>query len=113
MKTKTAPANQIEELKGDAAGPDGDDKLKVLVIGGGISGLAAASALSKRFSVKVLEARDRLGGRIWSTSFAGGSAVELGASWIHGVGPGITDPEDEQGVWKGEENPVFTLAKAH
>jgi len=61
----------------------------------------------------VLEARDRLGGRIWTTTFAGGSAVDLGASWIHGVGPGITDAEDEQGEWKGQENPVYTLAKAH
>jgi len=95
MKTKPVTAIQSEELKRDCDGEEAKGKPKVLVIGGGISGLAAASTLSKRFSVKVLEARDRLGGRIWTTTFAGGSAVDIGASWIHGVGPGITDAEDE------------------
>ena len=32
----------------------------------------------------VLEARDRIGGRVWSTE-VGGVAVDLGASWIHGT----------------------------
>ncbi|KTR09088.1 flavin monoamine oxidase family protein [Curtobacterium luteum] len=65
----------------DVPGPDAD----VVVVGAGVSGLAAARALvqgGKR--VVVLEARDRIGGRTW-TDDALGVPVDLGASWIHGV----------------------------
>jgi monoamine oxidase len=57
----------------------------VLVIGAGIAGLAAARALTDAgLRVKVLEARDRIGGRV-NTSTELGIPVDLGASWIHGV----------------------------
>ena len=57
----------------------------VLVIGAGIAGLRAAEVLvAKGRRVIVLEARDRLGGRI-HTDRSWGVPVELGASWIHGV----------------------------
>lgn len=68
-----------------AAGTD-----KVLVIGAGISGLAAARRLVDEYGYRaagqviVLEARDRVGGRI-QTSRALGSPVDLGATWIHGI----------------------------
>jgi monoamine oxidase len=56
----------------------------VIVIGAGIAGLAAARKLtSAGWRVTVLEARDRIGGRIW-THRGLGSPVDLGASWIHG-----------------------------
>jgi len=56
----------------------------VLVIGGGISGLIAAYNLSKAGkSVKVVEARDRVGGRAW-TDTSLGFPVELGCMAIHG-----------------------------
>ncbi|XP_041002483.1 probable polyamine oxidase 4 isoform X1 [Juglans microcarpa x Juglans regia] len=57
----------------------------VIVIGGGISGVAAARILSDA-SVKVilLESRDRLGGRI-HTDYSFGCPVDMGASWLHGV----------------------------
>lgn len=55
------------------------------VIGAGISGLAAADALAKQgYAVTVLEARDRIGGRIW-TDASLGAPLDLGASWIHGT----------------------------
>lgn len=58
---------------------------RVLVIGAGVSGLAAAQRLvGAGHFVEVLEARDRIGGRIW-TNHSLGSAVDLGASWIHGA----------------------------
>ena len=57
----------------------------VIVIGAGIAGLTAARTLSdagKR--VIVLEARARTGGRI-VTDRSSGVAIDLGASWIHGI----------------------------
>ncbi len=59
-----------------------------IVIGAGAAGLAAARSLAGR-SVRVvlLEARDRVGGRVWSCPAARtATAVELGAEFIHGPG---------------------------
>ena len=57
----------------------------IAVIGAGISGLAAAQALAKAGrTVTIFEARDRIGGRMW-TSHGLGVPLDLGASWIHGV----------------------------
>ena len=62
-----------------AAGPS------VIVVGAGISGLAAARHLHDRgLAVTVLEAQDRLGGRL-RTDRSLGIAFDEGASWIHGV----------------------------
>lgn len=58
---------------------------RALVVGAGVSGLAAARKLRQTgFDVTVLEARDRIGGRVW-TSDQLGVPLDLGASWIHGV----------------------------
>jgi monoamine oxidase len=58
----------------------------VIVIGAGASGLAAARRLGKEsLRVVVLEARDRVGGRVWSRLLGqNASAAELGAEFIHG-----------------------------
>lgn len=57
----------------------------VIIIGAGISGIAAARLLkSKGYSVLVLEARNRIGGRIW-TDTSLNSPLDMGASWIHGI----------------------------
>ncbi|KAA5801673.1 NAD(P)-binding protein [Alkalicaulis satelles] len=53
----------------------------VLVIGAGFSGLEAARRLSGRFSVRVLEARARPGGRALLHTFANGDEVDLGGQW--------------------------------
>jgi putrescine oxidase len=55
---------------------------EVAVVGGGIAGLTAASALdAEGVDVAVLEARDRVGGRTWNTEI-GGEANELGGQWV-------------------------------
>ncbi len=55
------------------------------VVGAGVSGLAAALWLSEEgYDVTVLEARNRIGGRVW-TDRRLGVPLDLGASWIHGT----------------------------
>jgi monoamine oxidase len=77
--------------------PVSDTSCEVIVIGAGIAGLTAARDLGVDGpDVIVLEARDRIGGRIW-TSPALGVPADLGASWIHGY----------------ENNPIARLARRH
>src|ERR1700761_222910 len=65
------------------------DSWDVVIIGAGVSGLAAASELrDTHFSVLVLEARDRVGGRVWTRHEPDSEApIELGAEFIHGRVP--------------------------
>jgi monoamine oxidase len=59
-------------------------ELDVIVIGAGAAGLAAARRLATaRLSVRVLEARNRLGGRAWTWRDADGLPIELGCGWLH------------------------------
>ncbi|QCD88962.1 polyamine oxidase [Vigna unguiculata] len=70
----------------------------VIVVGAGISGISAAKVLAEN-GVKdlvILDASDRIGGRIRKEKF-GGVSVELGAGWIVGVGG-------------KESNPIWELA---
>ena len=54
----------------------------VLIIGAGLSGLVAARRLQNSgHSVGVLEARNRVGGRMLSTTTASGAVVDLGGQW--------------------------------
>ena len=57
----------------------------LVVVGAGPSGLEAAlSAKKAGLSVAVVEARDRVGGKVWSVPLASGRGnVDLGAAWIN------------------------------
>ncbi|KAM9848060.1 peroxisomal N(1)-acetyl-spermine/spermidine oxidase [Aulostomus maculatus] len=72
---------------------------RIVIIGSGISGVAAAQRLHKAgfHNVRILEATARSGGRVKTGRF-GDNIVEIGANWIHGP---------------SEENPVFCLAKQY
>jgi len=57
--------------------------VRVAVVGAGLAGLAAADALATAgIEVTVLEARDRVGGRVCSRELENGAVVELGAEFI-------------------------------
>ncbi|MFO7589570.1 MAG: FAD-dependent oxidoreductase [Acidimicrobiia bacterium] len=81
-----------DEVMGEA-----EDGARVVVVGAGVAGLAAARSLHRSgYEVVVLEARERVGGRIF-TDTGLGLPLDLGASWIHGI----------------EGNPITTLARDH
>jgi monoamine oxidase len=70
-------------------------KPDVIIVGAGVAGLAAAQRLTaKGAKVLILEARNRIGGRVWTDSRLG-FPLEMGAQWIHGT----------------KNNPIATLAK--
>lgn len=58
---------------------------KVIIVGAGVAGLAAAEALIRRGAeVTVLEARNRIGGRaVTDTASFGGKPFDLGAGWLN------------------------------
>jgi len=56
---------------------------QVAIIGAGFAGLSAALELTKRgIDCVVLEARDRVGGRVLNHELAGGQVVEVGGQWV-------------------------------
>jgi monoamine oxidase len=78
--------------------------MDVVVVGAGISGLAAARTLAEKgLRVALIEARDRVGGRIYTLPAAeGGLPIELGAEFINGLPPELIDLVDEAGLTRFE-----------
>lgn len=72
----------------------------VIVIGAGLAGLTAARDLQAAGArVTVVEGRDRIGGRIWTSRLWPDLPMDLGASWIHGTdGNPLTDLADAAGA---------------
>lgn len=65
---------------------NGSKRKKIIVIGAGLAGLSCAYELSKKdCDIVILEARDRLGGRVHTLTerFTSGLSAEAGAFWIH------------------------------
>ena len=76
---------------------------KVLILGGGVTGVIAARTLHQNGidDFLIVDALDELGGRMMSHSFAG-KTIELGANWVQGTQTG-----------DGPANPIFELVKKH
>ena len=76
------------------------DLFDVIVIGAGASGLTAAEQLGKSgLKVMILEARDRIGGRMYTqTDPILGTPIEYGAEFIHGLSPEIFEPLQSHNV---------------
>jgi polyamine oxidase len=84
---------------------------RVVVVGAGIAGLTVANALAHGgVECVVVEARDRIGGRLHTVDLAG-SPVDLGGSWIHTpVGNPMRAFAQQAGVPCRSANPLPELA---
>uniref|UniRef100_M4B442 Amine oxidase domain-containing protein n=1 Tax=Hyaloperonospora arabidopsidis (strain Emoy2) TaxID=559515 RepID=M4B442_HYAAE len=84
----------------------------VVVIGAGVAGLRCANQLVHGKGIKdvlVVEASDRLGGRVMSnTSFIPGMSIDLGAEVLHGANTTLTRLAEELSIGLRE---IFTWAQ--
>jgi monoamine oxidase len=84
---------------------------RVVVVGAGIAGLTVANALAQAgVACVVVEARDRVGGRLHTIDLAG-TPVDLGGSWIHHpVGNPMRAFADQVGVACRDGDPLPEMA---
>ena len=69
---------------------------RICIVGAGVSGLRCADILLQHgFDVTILEARDRIGGRVCQAKLPSGQLIDIGPNWIHGT----------------DDNPIMDLAK--
>jgi monoamine oxidase len=90
LPSTTFAASMLEGCDDTTTPNPSNGSKTILVIGAGMAGLTTARKLKQQgFKVTVLEARNRMGGRIW-TDRSLGVPMDMGASWIHG--PGGSNP---------------------
>ena len=77
----------------------GSVTVDVVVLGAGLAGMAAANRLAQAgYKVAVLEANNRLGGRVYTNyTFDKNFPIELGAEFVH-VAPGTSEDDITQGL---------------
>ena len=75
------------------------EQVDVLVVGAGLAGLIAArELLAANVSILVLEARDRVGGRLLNHTLANGTVVEVGGQWVGPTQDRVLALAEELGV---------------
>ena len=83
---------------------------RIVVVGAGVAGLTAAKVLSEKYCCKltVLEALDRVGGRVYPANDKLGGVnfvhLNLGANYIHGIGETNLGPDNPEA-----ENPLLSF----
>ena len=83
--------------------------MRVIVVGAGVAGLTVADAATcAGAEVVVLEARDRIGGRIWTVPFGPGRDRSRGA-WVHGpVGNPVAEALTAAGIGARNDGPFYS-----
>ncbi len=89
----------------------------VVVVGAGFAGLIATRELEAAgIRVRLVEARDRIGGRAWTDERLGGHMLEMGATWVHWLQPFVwteitrydqeiyPSPDIEDAYWVSDGN---------
>ncbi|KAM3074554.1 hypothetical protein ACMFMG_007984 [Clarireedia jacksonii] len=103
---------------------DPNKNTKICIVGAGLSGLRCADILLQHgFDITILEARDRIGGRVHQITLPSGFPCDLGANWLHGSDeqPLLdiakeTETElhtwDEKGLWFNEDGNIMADGNA-
>jgi len=95
--------------------------MRVVVVGAGLAGLVAAEELARGgVEVVVLEARSRVGGRVWSQRLQNGAIVEMGAEFILPGNTAIRELADrfglglwDKGMRYGRRDPQGGIGTTH
>jgi monoamine oxidase len=95
--------------------------LRTVVVGAGLAGLVAADELARGGEeVVVLEARSRVGGRVWSERLPNGAVVEMGAEFILPGNTAIRELVDrfalglwDKGMRYGRRDPEGGIGTTH
>ena len=95
--------------------------MRTVVVGAGLAGLVAADELARGGGeVVVLEARSRVGGRVWSGRLPNGAVVEMGAEFILLGNTAIRDLVDrfglglwDKGMHYGRRDPSGGIGTTH
>ncbi|MCB9667916.1 MAG: FAD-dependent oxidoreductase [Alphaproteobacteria bacterium] len=102
---------QVPDLTPSEA-PLADPVERVVVVGAGVAGLTLAQSLSLAgVEVVVVEARDRIGGRVHTVDLGG--PVDVGAAWVHTIrGNPVRDVLDANGLGRAYDD-SFETSRMH
>jgi polyamine oxidase len=111
MGVAVVMAGTYDDGRADVPGGVSGPVERVVVVGAGIAGLTVANALAHAgVPCVVVEARDRVGGRLHTVNLAG-SPVDMGGSWIHHpVGNPLRAFADQAGVGCRDGDPLPEMA---
>ena len=87
---------------------------KVIIIGAGASGLAAAKILERnKVDYQIIEATDRYGGRLKKNTDLADFPIDIGAEWIHNLPPVLNRLKGKKGDEVDEELIPYRLERAY